>query len=343
MISVIMPCRNGEEYLEAAMRSVLSQETDLELILIDDASTDASRGIAENIAAHDKRVRILNGSGIGVSAARNAGLAAAVGEWIYFADADDLLPQGALTVLLEESRTADMVVGAHCTMDESGNKKPVWPESRWMDQEETERSYTVALRLIEGDSVLNIMCNKLHRRDFLQKMDIRLQENVCIAEDALFNLQCVLSGARIAYVHAVTYIYRTHSASAMHHAEGSQLQIHTPWFSAMRELLLEKGEMKQYYEAYADSVILRLYKDGGVVHVMKNMDKVKTLLLLPEDTVHTLSPSVLRFYHRIEKDVFFKTYPLRAFRQILVRKAKMMAFMLRRSRERRALLFWEDV
>lgn len=86
-----------------------------------------------------------------------------------------------------------------------------------------------ALRLIEGDSVLNIMCGKLHRRARIEREGLRLNPGVAVAEDALFNLEAVLCGRGIAYVPGVAYRYRTHAASAMHTQTGGEWERHLPW------------------------------------------------------------------------------------------------------------------
>ena len=92
MLSVIVPCYNGEAFLARAVESALAQSfRDLEIILVDDGSTDGSSAMCDRYAALDPRVRVIHQSNAGLSAARNAGIAAAQGEYIAFLDADDYL------------------------------------------------------------------------------------------------------------------------------------------------------------------------------------------------------------------------------------------------------------
>lgn len=89
-VSVVMPARNAAPHIGSAIASVLAQAfTDLELVVVDDGSTDATRAIAQSFA--DDRVRVVDGEGKGVAAARNRGIEAAVAPWIAFCDADDVL------------------------------------------------------------------------------------------------------------------------------------------------------------------------------------------------------------------------------------------------------------
>jgi glycosyltransferase involved in cell wall biosynthesis len=91
-VSVVMPARDAAPHIGGAVASVLAQTfTDLELVVVDDASTDATRAIADAFAAGDDRVRVVDGDGTGVAAARNRGIESARAPWIAFCDADDVL------------------------------------------------------------------------------------------------------------------------------------------------------------------------------------------------------------------------------------------------------------
>ena len=100
-VSVVMACHNAERYVVSAVKSVLAQIcVDIELIIIDDASTDATASLVASFLV-DRRVRIINlPRNAGVSAARNAGLRAAVGSFIAFIDADDIWEPGKLAAQL---------------------------------------------------------------------------------------------------------------------------------------------------------------------------------------------------------------------------------------------------
>ena len=244
-VSIIIPCYNSGAYLGACMDSVLAQTMeDFEAILIDDGSRDDTLAVAQDYAKRDARVRVLAQENRGVAAARNLGLEHARGEWITFVDSDDLLPTDALhTMLSGAGEDVDMVVCPHETFDESGMLETVIPQTRWMDRRGEAQRRAAVLRLIEGDSVLNIMCCKLHRRTLIEREGLRLQAGVKIAEDALFNLETVLCGHGIAYVNRVAYRYRMHGASAMHAQAAGELARHRPWLLAMRDMLLRRGQM----------------------------------------------------------------------------------------------------
>lgn len=105
-VSVVIPFYNAATTLREAAESALAQECPLEILAVDDGSTDGSAAALPN----DPRIRLFTGPNRGVSAARNTGMAAAKGDWIAFLDADDLLVPGTLTSRLLAARDADVVI-----------------------------------------------------------------------------------------------------------------------------------------------------------------------------------------------------------------------------------------
>ena len=336
-VSIIIPCYNSARYLDACLTSLLAQTMpDFEAILVDDGSKDDTLAIAQRWAQQDRRVIALHQENAGVSAARNLGLDCARGEWITFVDSDDLLPCDALeTMLSGASDGVDMVVCPHETFTEDGKRETVIPQTRWMDKRGEAQRRAAALRLIEGDSVLNIMCCKLHRRELIEREGLRLNPSVRIAEDALFNLEAVLCGRGIAYVPHIAYSYRTHEASAMHTQTGGEYARHLPWMTAMRELLIRRGAMEAYYGAYLDAVVLRLYKDGGLAGAIREFNaKGKALA-----SIEGLDGERMRFCDRLSHGLvscglypaaYGFVYPV----QLIRRKLGEAAFALRTQKEK---------
>ena len=334
-VSVIIPCYNAGRYLGECLESVLAQdERDWEAIVIDDGSTDDTLAIAGAYAQRDARIRVYHQENRGVSAARNLGLIKAQGEWVTFVDGDDWIARDMLSVMLGAAdEKTDMVVCAHETFGEAHER--FWPQSGWPELKGERKRRAVALRLIEGDSVLNIMCNKLHRRALLEREGIHLTEGVAIAEDALFNLEAVLCGRGIVYVNRVTYRYRIHSQSATQKRTKSEFEAHERWLRAMRSMLERRGVMERYYGAFADSVVLRLYKDGGIPCVLRSFRQKAMPLLVQGD----MKPERMRARDRLllrlcEHGTYVAVYPVIAVMQIIGRKMAEAAWMLRARKEK---------
>lgn len=334
-VSMIIPCYNAGRYLGECLESVRAQdERDFEVIVIDDGSTDNTLDIAQAYAMKDERITVLHQDNQGVSAARNLGLSRATGEWVTFVDGDDLITPDMLSVMLGAAdEKTDMVVCAHETLGAS--EEVFWPQSHWYKYHGEKKRRAAALRLIEGDCILNIMCNKLHRRELIVRENLCLRKGIAIAEDALFNLEAVLCGNGIKYVNKVTYRYRIHSCSATQTRAKSEFDAHVRWFSAMREMLEQRHVMESYYTAYVDSVVLRLYKDGGIPCVLREF-KVKAMPLLKQNDMNSKAMSA---YARwilalCENGKYIRIYPMIAIAQIIVRKISEIAAKLRTQKER---------
>jgi glycosyltransferase involved in cell wall biosynthesis len=96
-VSVIIPVYNVEAYLRQCLDSVVNQTLkDIEMICVDDGSTDSSAEILKEYAKKDERIRVLTQSNSGAGAARNAGLVSAKGKWLYFLDGDDFIDEHCL-------------------------------------------------------------------------------------------------------------------------------------------------------------------------------------------------------------------------------------------------------
>ena len=116
MISVIVPVYNVEEYLEECLESIRQQTyTDIEVILVNDGSTDSSKEICERFCQADSRFRLINQENQGQSVARNRGVKESVGQFIMFVDSDDVINTNVLEVLLPYMKTDVDIVECRMT------------------------------------------------------------------------------------------------------------------------------------------------------------------------------------------------------------------------------------
>ena len=126
-LSVVVPAFNAQPFVTDCLRSILGQSLrDLEVIVVDDGSTDATLALVTELAAKDGRITVLTGPNEGPGAARNRGIAAASGRYLAFADADDLVAAGAYEAMVAslESSDSDFVVGGYLRVGVSGALRP---------------------------------------------------------------------------------------------------------------------------------------------------------------------------------------------------------------------------
>lgn len=212
LISIIIPMRNAEAWIASTIRSLLAQPGDHEIIVVDDGSTDRSADVVRAFEAD--RVRIVPGPGRGISAAFNAGLAAAKGEYLCRCDADDLYPPGRLAwqeQFLDANHDFGAVCGSYATID---------PEGRRVAEHFADQAVgDVTDEILSGKSRSH-MCAYLFRTELLRRIG-GCREWFVTSEDA--DLQYRLAEAtRMAFDPRCAYLYRLHDASITHAQKSAQ-------------------------------------------------------------------------------------------------------------------------
>ena len=164
LISVIVPVYNVEQYLRKCLDSVISQTyTNLEIILVDDGSTDLGGKICDDYASKDDRITVIHKVNGGLGFARNTGLEMCHGEYIMFVDSDDWLSVDAVRVLYDKLifDASDIAVGKHVEIYESGSISEIW----WKINEDTLLSKNDVFTQMSPDLLLPVAAwGKLFKR-----------------------------------------------------------------------------------------------------------------------------------------------------------------------------------
>lgn len=221
IVSIIVPVYNCGRFLPRCVNSLLSQTyRHLEIILVDDGSTDDSSGICDKLAASDTRVKVLHKSNGGVSSARNAGIDAAQGEYITFADADDYVDPDHIESLLKLMRKFDSDV-AVCSYISENEDKCSEPRCGSGSPNEVCYSHDSAVcELLAGGAVGGYVWNKLYRRELTEA--VRFRGDVKILEDMLFNFELFRRVNTMAFTARKSYHYIQRGQSAMHRSFGQE-------------------------------------------------------------------------------------------------------------------------
>ena len=213
-VSIIIPAYNCEKTIKEAILSAQNQTYELiEIIVINDGSTDETEQIVNEIAKKDDRIRSYFQSNNGVSAARNAGLKYASGKYITFLDADDILKNDAIQKLVESSENADIVIsGIHIFMKNSRGKS--------RETEYTHRDvYLDSNMEIWGnfyklfyDNCLNSPCARLYKKSVIDEYTIKMDTDLEMGEDLQFNLLFLEYAESLKVVSGTVYIYNTYQS-----------------------------------------------------------------------------------------------------------------------------------
>ncbi len=229
-VSVIIANHNGEKFIADAIRSACRQTLrNIEIIVSDDASTDASVKIVERLIAEDDRIRLVrsdvNG---GPAAARNRALGIARGEWISILDGDDLMHPGRLQSIIEEAEKsgADIAADDLLLFDDGRQASPQtlfsgrWAKSpQWISAEE----YVLTNNPYGTGPALGYL-KPVIRSSTISQHELRYDERLTVAEDYDFIFRLLMAGARFRTLPHIGYFYRRHSGSVSHRLSSDALQ-----------------------------------------------------------------------------------------------------------------------
>ncbi len=236
MITIIIPVYNGERFLDRCLTSVLGQTyKDLQVIVVNDGSADNTGAICDGWARADSRVQVIHQANAGVSAARNAALEAAEGEYIGFVDADDTIEPDTYARALEAMGDCDLVMWDAVTVWPDGRREPdtidLLPESRVMEKKDWSSRL---LQFMAGSA-----CRCLYRRELLT--DVRFPVGIKLSEDRLFNLEAMGKAKTLAYYKHGMYHRMVEEGSACHRYHGDRFE------KALLATEIARQRLRQYW------------------------------------------------------------------------------------------------
>jgi len=313
MVSIIIPVYNAEMYLKDTLKSIMNQTyKNLEIIIINDGSTDNSQNILEKFASVDNRIKIINQQNMGQAISRNKGIKKSKGEFILFVDSDDFIDVETVQICLEKIEDNNIVVfGVNQIID---NKKIV-------DIKYQTKVYNAnkAYEILISNKLFNYSpCNKLCRSDFIKSNNI-LFPNCRGMEDFLFVLKLFFYSKKIKTIDNVFYNYVQHIGSISKNFNNDKI-INT--IKVIREIDLFVQQTKQnkyrkyfinlYYSLIFDtlSLIIRYSeKDNKKNNFYKFFNEIKKLQIYSFQSLILFNKlNMLRFVKFKIYDLFLKRF-----------------------------------
>lgn len=252
-ISVIVPVYNAQRYLAACIASVLSQSyPTVELLLIDDGSTDGSGAICDAYCASDSRVRVIHTENRGVCCARNTGIEAATGEYLAFLDADDALLDDALMTMyrLLSEHACDIAACTKLSFNPDGTHRMVdFPAAfeLWSARQGLEAS-------LRDHPATYSVWGKLYRRAAIG--DVRFVPGRNIHEDSFFIFQCMLKQPRVVVQNTAVIHYNLSENSASRGAFSDKYLDILYYAGQKQSLILAQAPE---YAALAENVMVKAH------------------------------------------------------------------------------------
>lgn len=258
-ISVIIPIYNAEKYLHECLDSVLRQtERDVQIICVDDGSTDASYNILKAYAESDSRIEIAKGHSKGGGAARNVGMAMAKGEYIAFLDADDYMDETFLEKMYQKGsmEKADIVVcGVYFLYQATGALRSVNDGLREENLPDKDVFSYKDMKSYIFNTFHNWAWNKMFRREFIEKHKLQFQE-ILRSNDLLFTCKALVEAKRITTVkeHLITYRIDEGGNSCQNTNEVQMYGFYEA-FLALKKYLLEKEVYEDVKQSFVNHAL----------------------------------------------------------------------------------------
>lgn len=324
MISIIVPVYNSELYLKKCLDSIISQTYEnIEIICIDDNSSDDSLRILQEYKKKDQRIKVLQKANEGVSLARNAGLDVARGDYILFVDSDDWIDRCTCEVVLKKilEETADLVMWSYIRERETeSSQKQIFDcdivfEGKDVQEKLHRRMIGIVddeLARPENADALCTVWGKLYCRTIISANHIRFYDirKIGTYEDGLFNLEYLKYVQKAIFLNQYFYHYRRTNVNSITGAYNANLG--RQWdtlFRIMDKYIEQNGLNKKYQEALHNRISLSLIPLG--INEMTNdcsmgMKMVKIKEIISQRSYIAAIKSLKIQYMPIHWKVFFR-------------------------------------
>lgn len=266
-VSIIVPVYNTAKYLEQCLESVVNQSLkDIEVICVNDGSTDNSLEILERYAQKDERIKIITQHNQGQSAARNKGLEIAQGRYIGFVDSDDWIDETMFEKLYQNAKSYDSDVAmcsismfsektGECSTNDPYMTIDLFPKSFENRAFTPQETFGFIFRICVSP------CNKIYNRTFLEKNNIRFFEGL-FWEDNVFFLKMFLSSKKISLIRECAYFYRKFSSTSTCTGDDYKKLDFFEIYNLKEQILREKNLLPQnknltkyFYEAKKNTLL----------------------------------------------------------------------------------------
>ncbi len=253
LVSVVIPVWNGEHTLARCLNSVQCQTwQNLEIIVVDDGSTDGTAKVLETEAAKDPRIHAIHQENAGVSKARNHGIAQCRGVYTRFVDADDVLPMDSIEHLVRcaEENHADLVLAAYTDVVGHVHRERAL----------VKREYTVDnndfLRHMNRKSnsfYYGVLWNKLFRTEIIRRFDLQFVSGLSYGEDMVFVCSYLEHVKRLTFTRKSVYEYiRNPKGMTAHQALDSlrhparNIRVKFRIYAALKQMYCNRGAYEEY-------------------------------------------------------------------------------------------------
>lgn len=286
-ISIIVPVYNCEKYIEKCIRSLINQTLkNIEIIFVNDGSTDNSEEIIKQYMKNDDRIKLINKINGGVSSARNLGISKSIGKYISFVDADDWCEKEMFKKLYDSAikYNLDLTSTGYTVENEKGNIKNKYGLEEFLKGDQEEEISNIMSNIELGYSVM-----KLYKKNIIDNNNIKFSETLNFGEDAIFVLDYirninsigVVEGYHYHYVHykgvslSKKYVHNINEFIELFWKKEKEIYIKFPTYKIMRQ--------NEGITEHIHSSIMRIYNNYRVGCKLSKADKINTIKKILND------------------------------------------------------------
>lgn len=269
-VTIIVPIYNTEKYLERCIRSLINQSLeDLEIILINDGSTDNSKDIIRKYEKADGRIKVIDKNNTGVSDTRNRGIEEALGEYICFVDSDDWIEDDMISTMYQYIKIFNCEISM-CTYTKEYENHSM---PRLLNYKKVEVFQGEALKELHRRIIgplgyeisnpstldaLSIACGKLYKTSILKENNINFIDMKVIGnEDCLFNIMAINQALKVVYLNLPLYHYWKENYKSL--TSTYKKDLHIKWerlYKIIKKFLEDNKKDELYYKALNNRICL---------------------------------------------------------------------------------------
>lgn len=244
-VSVVVPVFNAELYIKQCLESIIEQTYyNLEIIIVNDGSSDSSGKICDDYAIIDNRVKVIHNLHHGVSYTRNCGIESASGEYIVFVDADDTIEKNYISILVESTLKYDYDL-VLCNIQDVYKYKKIPRKINNCLTESFIQDYSKLLAILRGP------CVKLYKKNIIEKHKIFFPVDINVGEDQIFNFNYYKYVVRYKFIDKALYNY-CHKNNVM---SLSKLRTEDSFNNSLKKITVEKIFLDEMNIRNADVVL----------------------------------------------------------------------------------------
>lgn len=310
--SIIIPVYNVEQYLKACLDTVVAQSySDFEVICVNDGSTDGSKSILDEYAAKYSYISIINQENKGLSAARNAGIRVAKGDYVFFLDSDDWIEPNTLKILADKQNGEDLLCFNGRRYFEDGRTET--PDAGIVEDRLTGWEYYNKYALVSRKFHFVCTVLRLYRREYLLKNNLFFEEGI-YHEDNLFTPLACYYAKSVKVIPDILYVYRIREGSITQNANVQRLfdmitvaNKLSDFFIPIRDIdkrQLYREIAGEYFKGFMPQEQKVYGKNDKELKRLINWESFKAVSVYPRHkriyTLLKLHPLLFSVYYRIE-------------------------------------------